>query len=91
LNPESGSEIRDPITRPIPVKRKGGTSSSKVARVASDAHNAIAPNAKRSALMSKILLESAMKKAEKLSSPFEKKQGGYGLLTKKVVKNKKFL
>jgi hypothetical protein len=31
------------------------------------------------------------KKAEKLSSPFEKKQGGYGLLTKKVAKNKKFL
>jgi hypothetical protein len=32
-----------------------------------------------------------MKKAEKLSSAFEKKQGGYGLLTKKVIKNKKFL
>jgi len=41
--------------------------------------------------MSKILLESSMKKAEKLSSPFEKKQGGYGLLTKKVAKIKKFL
>jgi hypothetical protein len=31
------------------------------------------------------------KKAEKLSSAFEKKQGGCGLLTKKVAKKKKFL
>jgi hypothetical protein len=31
------------------------------------------------------------KKPEKLSSAFEKKQGGCGLLTKKVAKKKKFL
>jgi hypothetical protein len=31
------------------------------------------------------------KKAEKLSRAFGKKQGGCGLLTKKVAKNKKFL
>jgi hypothetical protein len=63
LNPESGREIRDPITNPMPVKRKGGISVSRVARVASDAHNAIAPNAKRSALMSKILLEWTHRKS----------------------------
>jgi hypothetical protein len=32
-----------------------------------------------------------MEKAKKVSSAFDKKQGGYGLLTKKVAKNKKFL
>jgi hypothetical protein len=57
LNPESGSEIKEPITRPIPVSRNGGMSESKVASVASDAHNTIAPIAKRSALMPKSLLE----------------------------------
>jgi hypothetical protein len=31
------------------------------------------------------------KKAEKMSSAFEKKQAGCGLLTKKVAINKKFL
>jgi hypothetical protein len=32
-----------------------------------------------------------IEKAKKVSSRFDKKQGGYGLLTKKVAKNKKFL
>jgi hypothetical protein len=57
LNPDSGSEINEPMTNPIPVKRKGGMSESKVARVASDAQRTIAPSAKRSALMPKSLLE----------------------------------
>ena len=63
MNPESGSEISDPITNPMPVKRNGGISESRVARVASDAQSTIAPNAKRSALMSKILLESPFEKS----------------------------
>jgi hypothetical protein len=32
-----------------------------------------------------------IEKAKKVSSAFDKKQGGYGLLTKKVAKIKKFL
>jgi len=32
-----------------------------------------------------------MEKAKKVSSAFDKKQAGCGLLTKKVAKNKKFL
>jgi hypothetical protein len=57
LNPESGREINDPITRPIPVSRNGGMLESEVARAASDAQSTIAPIAKRSDLMTKILLE----------------------------------
>ena len=45
LNPDSGIEIRAPIVSPIPVSKKGGMSESKVAKVARDAHSAIAPNA----------------------------------------------
>jgi hypothetical protein len=51
LNPESGIEINEPITRPIPVSKNGGILESEVARAASDAHRTIAPIARRSALM----------------------------------------
>ena len=57
MNPESGKEISDPKIKPIPVRRKGGMSESRVARVASEAHRTIAPSAKRSALIVKSLLE----------------------------------
>jgi hypothetical protein len=51
LNPESGKEISEPITKPMPVRRRGGIWLNRVARVAREAHKTIAPNAKRSALM----------------------------------------
>jgi hypothetical protein len=47
----------------MPVSRKGGTSESKVARVAREAHRAIAPSAKKSAFMSKSLLDWPFKKS----------------------------
>jgi hypothetical protein len=50
----AGSETSPPIIKPIPVRRKGGMSESRVAREANEAHKKIAPRVKRSAFIPKV-------------------------------------